>query len=1052
MAQFFINRPIFAWVIALLILLGGTLAIQQLPVMSYPDISPPQISVTASYPGASAQVIEDTVTTIIEEEMNGIEGLKYIRSESSRTGTGTINLTFDTGTDIDIAGVEVQNRLKRVEARLPSSVRTQGVAVDKARRDFLMVVSLYSPNGTFNSTDLGDYLDRAILSDIRRIDGVGSAQQFGSRYAMRVWLDPKQMAAYGITPAEVNAAVSSQNAQLATGELGSLPSPGNQQINATVLVPAQLSTVEEFGDIILRSSSQGAVVRLKDVATIERGANSYGSQAFLSGQDAAAFAIKLSNTGNALDTAEAVKAKMEELEQFFPDDMAWVVPFDASIFVDESISEVVKTLLEAVVLVTVVMFLFLQSWRATLIPLIVVPISLIGAGIGLQLFGFSINMLTMFAMVLAIGIVVDDAIIVVENVKRVMDEEGLKPYPATKKAMKQISGAIIGTTAVLIAVFIPMAFFSGSVGRIYQQFSLTIVISVAISAFLSLSLSPAIAQGLLKLEKRDAEGNKAKKEMAFFRWFNRGFESFKNFYMNSVQKMFSKKGMLITMSVFVLLCGYVVARFIYMPTAFVPSEDQGFIVSTTLLPPGATRERTLELTEKTDAWYLEQPEVVRVITVAGFSFFGSGQNTAITFVNFKPWSEREGMRNADEFAAAASAEFQKFSEGNTFAFNMPPIPGLGNSSGFDFQLQNRGTGGQDALFAAAFQIIGKAQQTGKFAEVRPDTLPAAPMLTLEVDRVKARAMGIDIPTLNSTLQIALGSSYVNDYIDNGKVRQVWVQADAQTRSTTEEIMSLQIRNQQGDLVNLSEIATASWGEAPAKLTRYNGLPSLPLTGSGAEGVSSGVVMDLMEQFAAELPPGIAYEWSGQSLEEKVAGNQTALLFALSFLVVFLVLAALYESWSVPMAVVLMVPLGILGCIIGMDIRGMPNDIYFKVGLITIIGLSAKNAILIVEFAREAQSDGKSPLEAVIEACKIRLRPILMTSLAFIMGVLPMALASGAGSASRQAIGTGVVSGMFAAAVFSIFFVPVFYLLVRKIFPRKLKHYEMAARGMEINDD
>ncbi|GAA0205500.1 efflux RND transporter permease subunit [Kangiella japonica] len=1046
MAQFFINRPIFAWVLSLLILLGGSLAVQNLPVMAYPDISPPQVTITANYPGASAKVIEDTVTTVIEEEMNGIEGLRYIKSDSSRTGSSTIVLTFATGTDTDIAGVEVQNRLKRVEARLPASVRTQGVNIDKTRPDFLMVVSLFSPNGTYNSTDLGDYVDRAILGEMRRIDGIGSAQLFSATYAMRVWVDPKKMASYAITPSEISQAIRDQNAQLATGELGSLPSPSNQQINATILVPSRLSTPEEFGNIILRSSSDGAIVRLKDVAEVERGANNYGSQAMLNGQDSAAFALKLSNNGNALEAAQAVKDKLKDLEQYFPEDVEWVIPYDTSVFVEGSISQVIQTLVEAVFLVTLVMFLFLQSWRTTLIPLIVVPVSLIGTGMGLYLLGFSINMLTMFAMVLAIGIVVDDAIIVVENIKRILDEEDLGPYQATKKAMKQISGAIIGTTAVLIAVFIPMAFFSGSVGRIYQQFSLTIVLSVAISAFLSLSLSPAIAQGLLKKEK---EG---KKEWAPFRLFNQGFSKFTNVYMNGVKKLFNKTGLIITMAVFVVITAFVGWRFASMPTGFVPSEDQGFIVASSLMPSGSTRARTLELTKKTDAWFLEQPEVERIITVAGFSFFGTGQNTSITFVNLKPWEEREEMRDADQLAEAATGAFTRFQEGNTFVFNMPSIPGLGNSSGFDFQLQDKSGVGTQQLIGAAYQLLGQAMQSGKFAEIRPDTLPPAPLLTFEVDRVKARSLGVDIGELNNTLQIALGSSYINDYVEGQKVRQVWLQSDADTRSTPEEILSMQIRNKQGDLVNLSEVATAEWTEAPAKLTRYNGSSSIPLTGSGAPGVSSGEVMMLMEQFAEQLPKGIGYEWSGQSLEEKVAGNQTTLLFALSFLVVFLVLAALYESWSVPLAVILVVPLGILGSVLFAAISSMPNDIYFKVGLITIIGLSAKNAILIVEFAREAQGEGKSALEAVTEACRLRLRPILMTSLAFIMGVLPLVLATGAGSASRQAIGTSVMGGMITAAIFSVIFVPVFYLLVRKIFPRKLKHYELAAKGMEVKDD
>ncbi|WP_251358940.1 multidrug efflux RND transporter permease subunit [Kangiella sp. TOML190] len=1036
MAQFFINRPIFAWVIAALIMLAGFLSLQTLPVSAYPNIAPPQVTVSAFYPGASAQVLEDTVTSLIEDEMNGIDGLKYVKSESLRTGNATISLIFETGTDIDIAAVDVQNRIKRVEARLPDSVRTQGVEIDKTRPDFLMVVALYSPNGTHDRTDLGDFMDRAIVNDIRRVKGVGTVQVFGSKYAMRMWLDQKKMTSYGITPDEVLVAIQQQNAQLATGELGSLPSKGEQQINATVLVPSRLSEVDEFANIILRSSTEGALVRMKDIAYVERGASTYATSGFLNGQEAAAYAVKLTNDGNALETAELIKEKMTELESIFPDDVEWVMPYDTSIFVEVSIEEVFHTLLEAIVLVTIVMFVFLQSWRATIVPVIVVPISLIGTCIGLALFGFSINQLTMFAMVLVIGIVVDDAILVIENTERIMEEEGLGAYEATKKAMHQISGAVIGVTLALISVFIPMAFFSGTVGKIYQQFSLTIVVSVSFSAFLALSLTPAIAQGLLKAKKEGHDDSNP-----FFRWFNNSFSKMTGSYMGVAKRCFSKKGITVVMLAFVGICALVGLRFSQMPTGFLPSEDQGFALTSVLMPSGATEARTKEVTDKIDKWVREQPEVERIITVIGFSFFGQGQNTAISFVNFKPWDERADMRDADEFVADAAKEFQKYQEGAAFAFNLPPIPGLGNSNGFDFHLKDTSFQGLQTLYSGSAKIIGLATESGKFATIRPDTMPPAPVLTVSVDRVKARSLGVDIGNLNTTLQVALGSVYVNDYVESGKVHEVWVQANEETRSTPYEILRMQVRNNLGETVELAEIATAEWSEGPSKLTRYNGISSIPLTGEGVPGTSSGEIMNLMEEYTEQLPKGMSYEWSGQSLEEKIAGNQTAMLFSLSILVVFLVLAALYESWSLPVSVMLVVPLGVLGCILAMDLRGLPNDIYFKVGLITIIGLAAKNAIMIVEFARDQELEGKKPLEATIEACRLRFRPILMTSLAFTMGVVPLMISSGAGSASRNAIGTGVFGGMITATCLAIFFVPVFYLLMRKIFPSKLKNLE-----------
>lgn len=1048
MPQFFIDRPKFAWVIALLIVIAGLLALKQLPISAYPSIAPPQVTITAVYPGASAKTIEDTVTTVIEEEMSGIEGLRYISSDSSRAGTGTITLTFETGTDTDIAGVDVQNRMKRVEARLPATVRQQGVTIDKTRPDFLMIISLYSPNGSLNATDLGDYIDASILSEIRRIPGVGSASLFGSKYAMRIWLDPKKMTAFSITPQEVMSAIQSQNAQLAAGELGSLPSPENQQINATVVVPSRLSTVKEFGDIILRSSSDGAVVRLRDVARVERGAQSYGTRVLLNGKPTAAFATKLSNTGNALVTAANIKAKMDQLQEFFPEDMKWMSPYDTSLFVDISINEVIETLLIAIVLVTIVMFVFLQSWRSTIIPLIAVPISLIAAAIGMYLFGFSINMLTMFGMVLAIGIVVDDAILVVENVERIMESEGLSPYQATKKSMRQITGAIIGTTAVLVAVFVPMAFISGSVGQIYKQFSLTIIVSVVASSFLALTLTPAMAQGLLKA-KNTNPGPIRKFLTIPGRLFNYLFGLFTKAYVFIVKLLLSWIGILLTLIAFAGISYFDYMGLKNLPKGFVPSEDQGFVVTGALLPSGATQERSAALAKQTDAWLSSQPEVKDVITVLGFGFLGSGQNTYISFANLHPWAERtaKNQRNADQIVAAAGPAYQRFiGDGIVFAFNMPPIPGLGNDNGFDFRLQDR-TGGKDpTLFPQAIgQLMGMvAQAPDKIVGFRPNTLPPAPQLRIDVDRIKARSLDVDIASLNTTLQIAMGSAYVNDYVESGKVHQVWIQANEATRSSVDGIMNLQVRNTRGGLVDLKEIATAEWVQGPAKLTRYNGFPAMPFSGNPAPGVSSGAALATMEAFAAKLPKGIGYEWSGQSLEQKISGGQANMVFALSILVAFLVLVALYESWAVPIAVMLVVPLGVLGCVIAVGLRGYTNDVYFTVGIITIIGLSTKNAIVIVEFARDLQREGKSAYDAVVEACKLRFRPILMTSFAFVLGVIPLAISTGAGSASRRVIGTGVLGGMLTATFLAVLFVPVFYLLIRKLIPAKPPKAELEA--------
>jgi len=1040
MPNFFIEHPKFAWVIAIFIIVASSLSLSQLPISSYPNIAPPTITINATYPGASATTIENTVTKVIENNMSGIQGLDYIASESSRTGTATITLTFKLGTDVDNAGVSVQNRLKRVESSLPESVTQQGLIVDKSSPNYLMILALYSPNNTFNSTDLGNYISENIISDIRRIDGIGSAEPFGSEYAMRVWLDSKKMAFYGVTPEEVVSALRTQNAQLATGELGALPSPAGQQLNATVIVPSRLSTVDEFGSVILRSSSQGSVLSLRDIARIELGAQNYNMQVILNGENAAAFSTKLSNTGNTLLAAKAVKAKMEELQQHFPEDMEWISPYDTSLFVEISIKEVIMTLIIAVVLVTAVMFAFLQNWRTTIIPLIVVPISLIGSTIGLYFFGFSINILTLFGMILAIGIVVDDAILVVENIVRLMNEENLEPYEATKKSMRQITSVIIGTTLVLIAVYIPMAFISGSAGEIYKQFSMSIVVSVVISSFLALSLTPAIAQSLLKsgppkpsalVHALSAPG----------RLFNYLFAELTQGYIWLVKKMLTTVGLVISLLIFVSIIFYDYQQYNNLPKSFIPSEDQGFILTGALLPSGATQERTHELAEKTNAWLKKQPEVKDILTVLGYGPLGTGQNTSITFVNLHNWTNRiaKNQRDAETLIADTNEAFQMFvGTGLAFAFNMPPIPGLGNSNGFDFKLQDRsGSNNLTQLKQATTQMMELAAkaQNKKVVGLRSNTLPPAPQLKIDIDRVKARSLDVNLNSLNSTLEIALGSAYVNDYIYDGKVHQVWVQANKETRSSVAGIMGLQITNTQGGLVDLAEIASAQWIQGPTSLTRYNGFPSIPLTGTPAPGVSSGDAIAAMETYAAQLPKTISYQWSGKSLQEKISSGQTILVFLLSIFIIFLVLVALYESWTVPISVMLVVPLGILGCVMAVAARNLTNDVYFTVGMITIIGLSTKNSIVIVQFARDLQHQGMNAYDAVITACKLRFRPILMTSFAFALGVMPLVLATGAGSASRRDIGTAVIGGVLSATALAVIFVPVFYLIIIRMFPQ-----------------
>ncbi|MCP5276888.1 MAG: efflux RND transporter permease subunit [Thiobacillus sp.] len=1041
MPRFFIDRPIFAWVIALAIILAGVLVFPKLPVSQYPEVAPPALQITAVYPGASAQVVEDTVTTLIEQEMNGIENLLYMESNSDASGTLTLTMTFSTGTDLDIASVEAQNRIKRVEARLPEEVRRQGITVVKSRRNFLMFITVFSPDKSLDAVDLGSFTAANVLNNIRQVPGVGEAQMFGSEYAMRIWLDPLKLANFNMTPGQALAAVQAQNVQLATGELGQVPAVKGQQLSATVITQGRLATPDEFGNILLRSDSTGAAVRLKDVARVELGAQDYIFRARLNGQPTAPIGIKLAPGSNALETSQAVKERMAELARHFPKGVSWDVPYDTSRFVEISIREVVKTLVEAFVLVFLVMWLFLGKLRAAVIPAVVVPVSLIGTLVGIYLLGYSINLLTLFAMVLAIGIVVDDAIVVVENVERIMSREGLAAREATSKAMGQIFGAIVGITVVLSAVFVPMGFFSGSVGAIYRQFSVTLVITMLFSALMAITLTPALCATLFKgLDKDQLEHQRG-----LFGWFHDFFERGTGRYMKGVGGVVVRP-----LRMFLLFLAIVAATaFLLMklPTGFLPDEDQGYLISIIQLPAGATQERTEQVLSQMEEYYLKQPEVAKVVGVLGFSFFGKGQDAAISFVRFKDWDERkQSDQHALSIVQRANMALFSIKQALIFALNPPPIPELAAVGGFDFRLQDRTNLGRDKLMEARNMVLGLASQDPRLAGVRPEGKEPASQLMLDIDRVKASSLGIDIGELNQTLAVALGSAYVNDFIREGRVLRVVMQVDAPARATPEGLLALRVRTAQGTLVPLSEIATPRWMVGSPKLDRYNGLPATKIAGGPSPGHSTGEAMQAMEEIAGKLPPGLGFEWSGTSYEEKLSGAQAPILFTLSIIVVFMCLAALYESWSVPLAVLLVVPLGVFGAVLAMTLRELPNDVYFKVGFITIIGLSAKNSILIVEFARQLEAQGKTTLEAVLEASRLRFRPIIMTSIAFMFGVLPLAISSGAGAASRHAIGTGVMGGMIAATVLAVFFVPVLYLLVRKLFPGPIKYHGAAQHG------
>ncbi|HDX8376887.1 TPA: efflux RND transporter permease subunit [Aeromonas dhakensis] len=1049
MARFFIDRPIFAWVIALVIMLAGSLAIIGLPVAQYPSIAPPAVGISASYPGASAKTVEDSVTQIIEQNMTGLDHLLYMSSQSDSSGRVSVTLTFQPGTDPDIAQVQVQNKLQQAMSLLPQEVQQQGIRVQKTSSSFLMVAAFISKDGAMTNDDLADYVVANIKEPLSRLDGVGDITLFGSQYSMRVWLDPNKLNRVQMTPGDVQAAIKAQNTQVAFGKLGGTPAVTDQQFTATIMGQTRLSTVAQFNDILLRVNQDGSKVRLKDVARVELAGESYDAEALYNGQPTAAVAIKLATGANALDTAEKVRSKLGELSAYFPANMEIVYPYDTTPFVKISIEEVVQTLVEAIFLVFCVMYLFLQNFRATLIPTIAVPVVLLGTFGVMAAFGFSINTLTMFGLVLAIGLLVDDAIVVVENVERLMSEEDLSPLEATRKSMTQITGALVGIALVLSAVFVPMAFFGGSTGAIYRQFSLTIVSAMVLSVLVALILTPALCATLLKPIKHGEFGAKR----GFFGWFNRAFDASANRYQSGVRKVV-KQGVRYGI-IYAAMLAVLAILFMRMPTSFLPEEDQGVIMSMVQLPVGATKQRTEVVLADMRDYFMknEKDNVDSVLTVAGFSFAGSGQNSGMAFIKLKDWKERNTPdRSANAIIGRAMGYLFSIKEAQVFAFNLPPIPELGTATGFDFFLQDRAGVGHDKLMAARNQLLGMAAQDPNLVRVRPNGMEDTPQLDIKIDYEKALAQGLSISDINSTLSSAWGSAYVNDFVDRGRVKKVYLQADAPFRMNPEDLKLWYVRNSAGQMVPFSAFASTDWSFGSPRLERYNGVPAMEIVGEAAPGKSTGDAMAAIEQMVKQLPEGIGIEWTGLSYQERQAGSQAPALYAISLLVVFLCLAALYESWSIPFSVMLVVPLGVLGAIVAATLRGLENDVYFQVGLLTTIGLSAKNAILIVEFAKELYDRGMGLSEAVVEAARLRLRPILMTSLAFILGVLPLVISTGAGASSRNAIGTGVMGGMISATVLAIFFVPLFFVLVMRYFTKHSTKQARLAHAEEIKHD
>ncbi len=1042
MAKFFIDRPVFAWVIALFILLGGILAIPNLPISQYPTIAPPTVIVNATYPGASAQTVDESVTSLIEQEMNGAENMLYIESQSQSDGGSAVSVTFKTGTNPELAAVDVQNRLKRIEARLPQAVVQQGVTITRARSNLLMFVNLRATRDDISPVALGDYIARNVINEIKRVPGVGIAQLFGTERAMRVWVDPDKLMGFKLTPNDVVNAIKQQNAQFSAGILGDLPAPEYQRIATSIVVTGQLASPEEFGNIVLRALPGGATVRIRDIGRVEVAGQAYGFQARLNGKPIAAIGVQLTPTANALETAALVRAKMAELEKFFPPGIEYVIPYDTSLFVKISIEEVVKTLLEAVALVFLVMLLFLQNLRYTLIPAIVVPVSLMGTFATMAMFGYSINVLTMFGMVLAIGILVDDAIVVVENVERIMSEEHLPPREATVKAMGQITGAIVGITLVLIAVFVPMAFFTGSVGAIYRQFSMSMVSAMVFSAIMALTLTPALCATILK---PIPEGHHERR--GFFGAFNRLFRRTSDGYASFVARMVKATGR------WMVIYGVIIAAVIWMashlPTSFLPAEDQGYLLANVQLPPGASTSRTLSVLEQAEAYFMKQPGVEAIVSVLGYSFSGNGQNGGLLFVPLKDWKERTTPELSSEgIAQKALSLMATIRDAIVFTVNPPAIRELGNATGFSLRLQDRANLGHDALLAARNQLLGLMSKSPAIKSARPEGMEDSPQLRLDIDRDKANALGLTLSEINATLSGTFGSTYVNDFPNLGRQQRVIVQAVPEKRLMPEDLDKVFVRNSRGEMVPMSAFSTSRWVNGPVQLVRFNGYPAMKIQGDAAPGKSSGDALAEVERLMTQLPQGVGYEWAGQSLEEKAAGSTASLLFALALMAVFLVLAALYESTTIPISVLLVVPLGVLGAVSFTMFRGMPNDVYFKVGLIAIIGLSAKNAILIVEFAKDLQASGMDLMKATLTAVRLRFRPIIMTSLAFILGVLPLVIASGAGSASQRAIGTGVMGGMITATVLAVFFVPIFFVVVRRIFKGSERQRRLHAAHIE----
>jgi len=1032
--RFFIDRPIFAWVVALCILLAGVLTLRVLPIEQYPSVAPPSLVIGVTYPGADAETLEKNVTQIIEQELNGVKGLLYLSSTSLSNGTGTITATFEAGTDIDMAQVQVQNRLTLVEPRLPDEVRRQGMPIQQGSYGaFMMVIALSSKSGRASTDEVADFAHARLLDELRRVPGVGDVRIFEPPYAMRVWLDPQKLAHYRLSAAEVLAAVQEQNSQSPGGQIGAMPSTGEIDLNAAILTQGRFSTPEQFSRIILRANADGSAVTLGDVARVGLGPQTYGYDVEFNGKPVAGIAISLTPGANALATVSRIKARMAELAETFPEDYAWSAPYDLTPFIEASIGEVAKTLAEAMGLVFLVMFLFLQNWRATLIPTIVVPIALAGACLGLWVIGSSINVLSMFGMVLGIGILVDDAIVVIENVERIMAAEGLSPREATIKAMRQITSAIVGMTLVLMAVFVPMAFFPGSTGAIYRQFSVTLIVSIGFSALLALTLTPALCATFLRphavagsVDGALATTGPGRVAVAFNRWFSRTTDA----YRRHVGAMLGRP--LRWLAVFAAMVGLTLLLYARLPGGFLPTEDQGRLLTVIQAPAGSTRERTNEAVRQVVEFYKGETTIENMVVVRGFSFFGQGQANAMMMLSLKPWEDRPGKENSSlTLAGRAMARFASIKEGLVFAFTLPPILELGTASGFSFKLQDIGGRGHHALVAARNQLLGMASQSPVLVGVRPEGQEDAPHLRVLIDRIQARALGVSIGDVNTTLAIAFGSYYANDFNFEGRVLRVMLQADAPYRMTPDDVLELRVHNAAGEMVPFGAFTRVEWTSGPQQLQRYNGYPAMTIAGMAAPGRSTGEAMAEMERLAQQLPAGFSFAWTGISYEEQQLAGQDTLLLGLSLVIVFLVLAALYESWSIPVAVLLVVPLGILGSILFTMLRGMSADIYFNVGLITIIGLAAKNAILIVQFAIGAEAAGKSTLEATLEAVKLRLRPIIMTSLAFIGGMVPLVIATGAGAASRAAVGTGVMGGMILATLLGIFFIPVFYLVVRR---------------------